>query len=52
MNYDKFARPNNKENVTNVEISMTILHINLDEKQSILVVSCWLRMVMYVQGIA
>lgn len=42
--YDRFARPN--ENVTNVELKLTIRHIDIDEDKSVLSTFGWLKMVL------
>lgn len=42
--YDRFARPANKEVKTPLNISLTILHIDLDETRSVLASHIWLKM--------
>lgn len=43
--YDKFARPANHYNVTRVNMSLTITHVDIDERKAIFSTNAWLRMV-------
>lgn len=45
MNYDKYARPENHEDQTHVDIAVSIFHIETEEAKSILNVLCWFRLV-------
>ncbi|XP_055683006.1 acetylcholine receptor subunit alpha-like 1 [Lutzomyia longipalpis] len=42
-NYDKFARPEQFYNTTNVEIGLTILHVDVEEAKSIINVNGWIK---------
>ncbi|XP_074030506.1 nicotinic acetylcholine receptor alpha 10 subunit isoform X1 [Leptinotarsa decemlineata] len=45
LNYDKFARPSQHFNATQVRLGMSIKHIEVNELKSSLTVYCWLRLV-------
>ncbi|KAJ8913429.1 hypothetical protein NQ315_017173, partial [Exocentrus adspersus] len=45
LNYDKFARPAQHYNETNLQFGMSILHVEMNEFKSTLTVHCWLRLV-------
>lgn len=44
LNYDKFARPAQHFNVTNVQLGLSIRHIELNEFKSTLTVHSWFKM--------
>uniref|UniRef100_A0A1B0EX90 Uncharacterized protein n=1 Tax=Phlebotomus papatasi TaxID=29031 RepID=A0A1B0EX90_PHLPP len=41
--YDKFARPEEYYNTTNVDIGLTVLHITVDETKSTMTVHGWIK---------
>lgn len=43
LNYDQLARPD--EQVTNVNLGLTIIHLDVDESRSVLSVNSWIRLV-------
>uniref|UniRef100_A0A6B2EBZ9 Putative nicotinic acetylcholine receptor alpha 10 subunit n=1 Tax=Phlebotomus kandelakii TaxID=1109342 RepID=A0A6B2EBZ9_9DIPT len=43
MNYDKFARPEEYYNTTNVDIGLTVLHIDVEEVKSTMSVHGWIK---------
>lgn len=43
MNYDRFARPAHHENATNVDIKLSIRHIDINEQKSIMTVNGWMK---------
>ena len=45
MSYDKFVRPNPSLNITNVEVRLSVRHIDVDEDKSIVTVFGWFKMV-------
>lgn len=45
MTYDKYSRPTNHYNTTQVNVSLAIVHIDIDERKSILTTMGWFRMV-------
>lgn len=45
MSYDKFARPTQHYNVTNVTVDLKIKHVDFDESTSIFTVYGWFGMV-------
>lgn len=44
MGYDKFARPHQHFNTTDLSIKLTVRHIDIDEIKSIMTVYGWLKM--------
>lgn len=45
MNYDKYARPQEHYNVTNVKFGIAVMHLETNELKSTLTANCWLRLV-------
>lgn len=45
MNYDKYARPTEHFNTTTVSINLSLVHLELEEAESVLHVYCWTYMV-------
>lgn len=43
--YDKYARPANHFNTTRVNLTLTITHVDIDEKRSMFSTNAWLKMV-------
>ncbi|XP_063701348.1 acetylcholine receptor subunit alpha-like 1 isoform X2 [Culicoides brevitarsis] len=43
MNYDRFARPAHHENATNVDIKLSIRHIDINEQKSIMTLNGWTK---------
>lgn len=43
MNYDKYARPAHHENRTDVTVSMTVRHIDINELRSVMIVHGWMK---------
>lgn len=41
--YDKYARPN--ENLTKVDLRLTVRHLDIDEDKSTMTIFAWLKMV-------
>ncbi|KAF2899333.1 hypothetical protein ILUMI_06838 [Ignelater luminosus] len=44
MNYDKYARPEHHEDPTNLNVAISIFHIETDEARSTIDVLCWFRL--------
>ncbi|XP_031328924.1 neuronal acetylcholine receptor subunit alpha-2-like isoform X1 [Photinus pyralis] len=49
VNYDRFSRPTEHFNTTKVNLGVSILHLETDERRSTVTVHAWMRMVWYDQ---
>ncbi|GAB0093407.1 neuronal acetylcholine receptor subunit alpha-4 [Sergentomyia squamirostris] len=43
MNYDKFARPSEYYNTTNIDIGLTLIHLDVDEMKSTMTMYGWIK---------
>uniref|UniRef100_A0A336MAL3 CSON014484 protein n=1 Tax=Culicoides sonorensis TaxID=179676 RepID=A0A336MAL3_CULSO len=43
MNYDRFARPSHHENATNVDIKLSIRHIDINEQKGVMTTNGWMK---------
>lgn len=46
--YDRFTRPVEKGNATEVKVGLSILHVDLDEHTSVMTIHGWTRLVNFV----
>ncbi|KAK4878685.1 hypothetical protein RN001_011191 [Aquatica leii] len=44
LNYDRFVRPENHNNVTEIMISLTVLRLETDEARSVVIVDGWINL--------
>jgi hypothetical protein len=48
LNYDKYTRPAQYYNATNVDLSLVLRYFDVDEVKSVMTVHGWVKMVCYI----